>query len=600
MGIRTESEAWAAVVADVSNDDPVDFSWMTDSAVHPGKNGGWFSWFTKVLWARRPDGGDKDIREDIVPGHVCAKGQLGEVKGARRSQTYYGSSFCYYYPDIHPESSDQSGLGFVFTGNMRNKTTTEFCRGMTGAGKCMKCSVCHNNLISQDRTLEFTEFVEEIVLPGGCLKETEIEKKLYAEFDATNATLATEFARCWPLKLSVWDAYNEWDAHENRTATLKEDIEGVESQIRLKTEEEESVNEKIKNLDDGEIKDKRNLGYDKCRPYAQTLLYTQRQWLDLMFDTTRYSLKLVLSEMTFRCSTNCRLSNGAQPDNCCMCDAVRDDLQELQRRREVLEGDLVQLSTEKRDLQRQIEELEKAKAEELSKRGAYEAAKLEADTTWLPHAAVCEPVLEEYKEKSNKYIIDNTLRFWDDSCEKACMTMQVSYGCGVMEGSRPPSGTQDLDAQLHNGDIHNTCRPPLPSWIHGAYNRGAQPEETSTHCRRILENQSPKHAQRIEKVGMMHMKRRFFTYKTRFFAFESGDQVRSAKLRIWWGDPQQADTWEQKSIILWDAKAVARSGKNCVFIRHFYRHYTLCDPAGPESRDEWFELIKAAIIYPNA
>jgi len=253
------------------------------------------------------------------------------------------------------------------------------------------------------------------------------------------------------------------------------------------------------------------------------------------------------------------------------------------------------------------------------KQARLSEAKERMAAEWLPQKNACNENAHAYETGRNLHVQDCAPRFYDQSCEKACIEKTAKEaGCGVIEGSKPEDG-------LASGGLEVSCRPPQPSWILSPYTYGAQPNETD-QCERITANQKPWYAQKILKKGWLQKKGDSIfsgldgnTWDKRYFVLEGGDEVRSSVLRYFTKDPIRVagfSQWkdiqrEDKAIILWDAKGIQpgpvdnygwEDGSLCFQLEHFYRDYKLCvfsdDGSGKsvsEHRDEWMALLEQAV-----
>jgi hypothetical protein len=252
-----------------------------------------------------------------------------------------------------------------------------------------------------------------------------------------------------------------------------------------------------------------------------------------------------------------------------------------------------------------------------SKEIALRADKNDADAAWLPNQASCRATYQEYENAKTAHVRSCAPKYYDHSCEKACVEAQgsIEFGCGVVEGAAP------ADIVSAGGVVAN-CDPPQPSWVLGPFTYGGSEDQTA-QCTRIFAHQRPQKAQHILKHGWLLKKGRngWDNWDRRYFVLESGDQVRSAVLRYFDKDPSKTprSEWseierEDKAIILWDAKSTkVKEGTNygftdgsaCFKLYHFYRDFRLCVPgvdyksSASAERDEWMTLVQGLIRFPS-
>ena len=177
----------APMVAGTSEDEldlEVDFSFMTSDFRYPGHSAGVIGTVKEWFGGRAIS---DDVKEEIVKGHSCAR------RGAR-DETYYATSFCYWLPEISAHS-ERTSAGLTWKGGAYPNGIILF-KGVQGQGKCVKCSVCHNNARGDNGGVAKTDFVEVLELPSGCLKESDVERFCVSSYDVTAADLKAEKIRC--------------------------------------------------------------------------------------------------------------------------------------------------------------------------------------------------------------------------------------------------------------------------------------------------------------------------------------------------------------------------------------------------------------------
>jgi len=580
-------------------DGGVDFGFMTSDKTPQKGRGGIVNWFNRNILRRRQR--NMNNFEEVVGLHTCKK-RSDEGKSGGRDQTYYASSLCYWLPDIERVREPKT-VGLQWNGGSEGRKS--LCNVLSGAGKCVKCSVCHDNAISASGKVSSSAFPEEIALPPGCLKETEIEGNATMDFDIKNRPLKTENDRCTGVKASYTLANERYMKADSTLTELNKMVdEELPSRIADKQAIIISEGGRLKESQEEEWIYRREIQSDEgnkgCKGHnlknGQSYWYSQATREDF---PTGELLRIIYS---FLCSDP-------------YCNACQETVESL---RTVYEKS-VEFAANKELAQQHLDQLNVQLAKKTAERDTLKdevpilkAARDAAFDTWDPQAAACETTFTDYISQRNAYIQVEAPAFYDRSCEKACIEISAtrSEGCGVMEGTAPNQPTG-------RGGIVNMCNPPQPSWVKGPWTYNAPEESGMDQCGRLFQAQKPQHANIIRKSGWMQKSGRYggwwfgmrkYVWTRRFFVLESGDDVRSGTLRYWEKDPniaKRAVERHAKFIILWDAKSVQqvsgskyrRRGNECFKLYHFYRDYRFCVEGGNAAaeRNDWFKKVKSEI-----
>jgi hypothetical protein len=619
----TSSTAAESKAAEAPSGD-VDFSFMTSDMSYPGHEAGFFGTISEWFGGRSVS---DELREEIVSGHTCSK------KGSR-DETYYATSFCYWLPEIQASDGRRSpGAGLKWIGGAYSKHEygKEQCH-MSGSGKCLKCSICHNNARDEDGQVGKTQFAEELPLSGDCLKEKHIDSMCVASYDSKTADLKRAYERCHSVEDSYNEANAEWQECLDKLESLPRrinvdlpnEIQAAKNTVRRR-EDELRIEEKQRDY----IQDRMQ---DKCEDY-----HRERQ-NDMFWDRMlgAPSTEHLLNHLNLYCSypnqpidngdgsfydERIRYNNNLRVYQACKrCDDAKDDLSKQHNK--VVHAESLLRSARAKEPQL-YDELQRTKKELVTwqqRRPGLQVQKEAKDAEWLPQQKTCEDIYQEYDNGKASYVSACAPKYWEQSCEKECVEAQAKhFGCGVIEGA---SGNDEVGL----GGLKLTCSPPQPSWVRAPFTYGAS-EDQSEQCNRITANQKPRYAQSILKAGWLWKKGRgLFGWDKRYFVFESGDQVRSAVMRYFLEEPVKTGLgdWsnierEDKGIVVWDAKSVkAKSGEHygfkdgseCFKLYHFYRDYRLCVPGHEgitsrelrqvaEDRNEWISLLEEAIRFPQ-
>jgi len=284
--------------------------------------------------------------------------------------------------------------------------------------------------------------------------------------------------------------------------------------------------------------------------------------------------------------------NMVAAEACTKCSMATGDLQE--------KSDIHQRSrSAAKDARNKFHELKDKEArakEDLDQASSHhsaltaESAALEA--SWLPQVVPCKHTEGNYTAGKKPFVLSCIPTKYGQSCEKACVEAQTANGCAVLEGAQPAASA---DAAPQLSAIKATCSPPQSSWVF------ASEGDTSEQCARIEASQQPQYSQVIVKQGMLLKKSRTGEWQKRAFALESGDSVRSAKLRYLDADGQEKD---DKSINLWTIKGVTIKSypehpRSPCFKVYGTQDYRFCIPdfygSAERERSEWMKHIKSAL-----
>ncbi|CAE7677016.1 unnamed protein product [Symbiodinium sp. CCMP2456] len=613
--VRAAAFRAAAPMVDGTSEDEldleVDFSFMTSDFRYPGHSSGVIGTVKEWFGGRAIS---DDVKEEIVKGHSCAR------RGAR-DETYYATSFCYWLPEISAHRQRSSG-GLTWKGGAYPKGIPLF-KGVQGQGKCVKCSVCHNNARGDHGDVAKTDFVEVLELPSGCLKESDVERFCLSSYDVTAADLKAEKIRCEHVQQRYDRAVSKLKTVQTELGRLPREIDyGIPASIQAA---EKSLVQAQRREEDAQSKEQR------CRQeVGRACADYQRKHGNLAFMNHLWgatSTETLLNQMSFSCPYPRYVDNndGQHYDEwirynnqqevysaCKACERAKDTLQSAHR--QVYSAQSAVRRAERRipELRRELQKARDHLRHFQEVERATVAEKRAMDAEWLPQSSACKTTYTDYSTGRSKAVRACAPTYYNASCERACIRLQASdAGCGVVEGSRavPPSASG-------TGGIQLTCSPPQPSWILGPYTYGAQ-EPAGAQCARIAESQKPVYAQKTLKAGWLMKKGRIGGWDKRYFVLESGDAVRSAVLRYWTDDPTQdpgADERVGKGIILQDAKDVKvksgasygfEDGEECFKLYHFYRDYRFCvltDPSDAKfspaaERDSWVDALEECM--PN-
>ena len=536
-----------------SGSDEVDFSFMTDDMSYPGRGAERSSWFA----SERPEGPKK---EEIVAGHTCQ--QLGS-----REETYYASGFCYWLPAIHSglrDHENEVGLA-LWEGSL-------LALGVSGEGKCIKVSTCHNN--GRADGLNSTKQVENITLPK-CMGEKEILetcKRKFLEAEEAEPERASKLRGCKEVRERQQTATSELDSCVTGLKQLPAEIDRLDYEIQDQNkdiaQQEEHVSKKTQEKDWAQFwKDK------QCRDYVT------------MTDLKGKSEPAHYVESPPSCTASMQEKDPEKWLKCKHCSKEHDEVGMRTRIEDYAKQNL-------RQAKHQLEALESALSNTTAKlksckeqMSALKEAKQAMDAEWLPQKEGCDAAFS-WEEG---FIPKCAQQQWESSCERLCLESQA--GCGVVEG-RKHLGPASLEG------LQVPCVPPRASWINGN-------ESLEEQCERIARAQQPHFAQKELKAGWLWRKGETMErWKKHFAVLESGDAVRSAVLRFY-----EDDGWNSKQsapmIILWDAKDVKekeargygfRQGEKCFKLYHFYADYRFCADEYADGA-EWMRLLRKTLRF---
>jgi len=538
----------------------VDMSFMGSDRAYAGHvTSGWWYWANRKT---RPD-----VREEVLKGHKCATRGGAES----RAQTYYASSLCYWLPEVETvqRSDDGFGIGLEWTGSLLG-ADKKFCGGFTESkGKCMKCSVCHDNARNKDGTVNFEAWPEEIALDyeseNRCLKEKVIESECEWTFSQTHAPLIAKMEDCTQKKAKFDSAET---LHEQALAMLEALPRLINIEIPLRRAALDEEKSRLRKVVNNAQKEDSDILFKVIDPDCEAMVTSDLSpgwpiWWKAWEEN--WPTKYILGNMTFAVNM---MPDRSDPnynkkqiyrDAQVMCDKARKKLKVSFDKTSVAEQEkaynLDLIEQLKVELATRIAELEYWTAAEPGLKQTRE----DMAAIWNPLKAECNAKIEEFNVVKPQEMRRCIPGFYEQSCEKACIEVQKvrSEGCGVMEGGMP----QD---PLSRGGVRSVCRPPVASWVEAPNTWQADEEPGYKQCQRIFlkGEQNGHHAQRVLLRGWMEKKSRWGQWQRRFFIFESGSEMRSAVMRYWLEDPgydRHAPERVDKAIILWDAKRVQKS-----------------------------------------
>lgn len=597
-------ETWADVASEelgAAAFKDVDFGFMTRDRGYPSRDTSIMGKMGELLVRGRAE---SEVKEEIVAGHACAK------RGAR-DQTYFASSFCYWLPELEPQQQLQpQGPGLKWLGGAY-PDGRELGAALAGGGKCLRSTVCHNNARNEERRVDADAAVEELPLPAGCLGEKEVERRCVEAYDGDSGGLAWEAKRCRELRGRVEEVERQLSECENKLQTLPGEIqealpqkissaEGELARARSALENErlqatvlraKAVGACAGYVDPKGIEVMNKLSSNTpIEQIPPMVIFCHYPLQPIRIGNSRNniadSLEYAMLERTYEACERCKakvmpLSTAVSTVR--ISEAFVNEVEGA-------------LGTHRGELDAAREALERARTEHTG----LASSKASLDAEWGPQSSRCSSTEQQYRDGRAQAVVQCAPRFYEHSCERACLELQAQRGCGVAEGSRPgdPSGA---------GGIEVECAPPQPSWIF-APNGYGQPEALDGQCRRILATQSAQYAQQTLKAGLLWKAGRTGGWEKRYFLLESGDMVRSAVLRYWADGREQ---WK-KGLILHDATSVEaksgsyyrfRNGEECFQLSHFYRSFSFCVPTGEGAaaaapateRDEWVSLLAGVV-----
>mmetsp|Transcript_95153 Transcript_95153/g.239770 ORF Transcript_95153/g.239770 Transcript_95153/m.239770 type:complete len:711 (-) Transcript_95153:199-2331(-) len=604
-----ENQAHEAVA---DSNDPQNFRFMTTESEYPGHEGG-IDEFLKKQVRQRAVG---SIKDEIVEGHFCAK-------RGQREQTYYASSLCYWVPELVPETdaTDERSNGTVkqeqqlvgmpsgsISWQRPGTAPQNLCQGWKGsAGKCLKCSVCHNNARTKDGSIEGSSFAEEVPLPP-CLKEKDIERQCLESYEASSTTLRIEKDRCEELRArrsKAEDAVNNCQhklqssssrlEHESLGELQRAEDSVASSQERLEAEKQHERSSEVHmeaECHDYNVASGRVAHIDFIKN-AEWLRCQQHQWTACVDGDVACQQKIRTEMDLYAKCTRCFVAAG-----------MRDDARKRIRDAEdLLRAGENKVESARKEVQATRDEVQRWQLQLPALQDALRAQEAE----WLSQEEGCQQAMLDYDNGKHEHVKLCAPTLYDQSCEKACLS-QLDAGCGVIEGS--VQGEQLGNA----GGVQIGCSPPQQSWI-------LAPEDQSSQCERITAVQKPVSAQAVLFAGWLWQQTwgPSASWKRRYFVLESGDAVRSARLRSFKEDPTESGNAQEQlddAITLWDAVGIAkvagkylkREDSSCFLFYHFYRTFRFCAPDNAELaggffsssaalRDHWVALLKSTFKF---
>jgi len=177
----------------------VDMSFMGSDKVYQGHStSGFWGWSSRKI--------RDDVREEVLRNHFCAN-------RFDRDMTYYASSLCYWAPDVPTASrtDDVMGIGLEWSGSLVG-ADTRMCGNFKETGKCVKCSVCHNNARSEDGSVKYESWTDEIALDyNKCKKESWIDDECLRSFSILFAPLISFVGACEETEALYTSAVTQHD-----------------------------------------------------------------------------------------------------------------------------------------------------------------------------------------------------------------------------------------------------------------------------------------------------------------------------------------------------------------------------------------------------
>lgn len=604
----------------------VDFQFMTSDLAKMERKGGFFSWFNRIFMRKRILG--RNSKEELAGGHTC------RTRGAE-GQTYYASSLCYYIPvktapngelgeaapiDFQAASTSKKA-GLYWSGHMaRDESETsadgsmcDFSNYQGQEGKCVKCSVCHDNAMNEEGRPTWTTFFEEIAPAEECLTETAIEELALLDFHAFNRDEKNTVAKCREREFNYLKAQYDLDQAVTLRDMLEELTRTPGGQLSDQIEDEKATiqaeDDKLREIQERE-RPARDLAKTNCWTYGKS-----EWWWHKLGAPYNTPLQEVLKDMNvFSCQ------NGPSRVHCNACDderkklqAIADDLTDSQSNKALAESNLI--------------ELEKLMSEKTAEYNDWKAevpglqtdldVKKNAWENGDPPGTVCTETTNKYLDDLRAYMRTNIPYFYNNkttygknSCEYECTYIEErrfgGEGCGVMEGNLP----RDITGR---GGVRAACNPLATSFVMSPYPYQAPQEDISEQCSRVFATQRPKHATKILIDGWLMKRGRNWGWDKRYFVLEAGDHVRTGLLRYFLTEPagdRRAKERFNKRTILWDADRVIEQdggkyrwgdGSMCFAIVHFYRWIRLCVPGKGDQasattvRDEWVRHIRGQL-----
>jgi len=563
----------------------------------PKIDGPW-KWMKRVFFSGRrkffgqyneDTGAYTGLKDEIAAEHTCA------TKG-RRDETYYASSLCYWIPDIKdPEMSDNFGLAWQTPDNIE-----EMCPGISRGkgGKCVKCSVCHNNARAEGRKLSYTNFPTEIPMDteseNGCMTETKIESNITTTFrdDPANADVVADNDDCLAAKAEVAQAEGLVAANEEAQNSKRAESQQLQNEKNTNNQRIPQLLNDINNLNN-QIHIERGIAYEAC---FQCCLMTS--WRDeLKRNNIDNPTILMLMRNTMQQQQNDGFGDPFGHKRQCIVPMNRmgellNDVQSKEQQRYSIDNTNAQIDARIAQLGKDVQDLVSA-AEGL--RTAVQESKQRLDVVdRRVRSGSCEDTEAEYKTQLTGEMTTRVPKFYDYSCEKACMDFVANEGCGVVEGNTIPQGGDDV---TNTGQARLVCEPPSMSWVRTpfTYINVTEPMRAgirNQQCQELFRVQQPIRAQAILKSGRLWKRERLWRrWRERFFVLEGGDEGRSGILR-YWRDIAQDERYNQ-GIILWDARSTkVKPGSR----------YGVQGEAGQNMKGEaesWADLIGKEIKFPK-
>lgn len=611
--------------------DEVDWHFMTDS----------FSWAGR---------GDPDLY-DTVQGHACQR-------NGRYDNSYYATSLCYWHPETEglPTGGRSNHWGLSWRGGYGPR---EFCGGLgIQSGVCARCSVCHDNSRDHDAQVDTaTPNVEIIPLPE-CMKEGAIEAECNHQFEANNGRLIGEASRCSEVQGRYNEAVANFNAINATIARSESSITGLVHNLAHGYPREAHCGEQtIQNVKQVAVRQCRRFGIRNHHSNAQVLAMRPRCLLPSTYiklapganrcesgteigdqdgqecqralrslnlpaslRSGRYdgsSCRNLLGDQAPVCKVVTTGENNATHQRCERCTGHMDTFQIAVAESDAAHAELEGWQGLLEQYQQDMTNHRNILAQSYQDYQQVTQLKRAAENEWLPQQQHCQDVHVTVASARNSNMMACAPRYYDHSCEKACVEVQRAgeHGCGVVEGSQYGDAFQ-------RGGVEVTCSPPAPSWIMSPSNYGGSVQPNSgEQCGRINVEQSARATTPVLMSGWLTRPGSggwFSRDERRFYVLESGNGVRSATLRSF--DDALPDGGEESDtgIIMWDAEEVSASASTgdqaCFEIKHRYdgrsaswqrrgTTTTICatrdDSAGNMAglRDQWVSVLQPLLVW---
>lgn len=510
--------------------------------------------------------------KEMLDGHAC--NNAGNVQ---RVLTYYASSFCYWIPASgkDDEMSWQRGVS-MWTRQHNLGVTWEVPGGevqegvcmLTAAeaeykykGKCIKCSLCHNNARTATHKPTWHYQIETVELPD-CLSEEQIKELCNQEYEKS----ADLKARQKQLK-ECKKAEEDFVKAQENVALTRNRKRGALAAWRQKVRDEEGMRDDYINVVrtvERRVKYAREK-WKRTKSEAQT----KKQAVSPRFDA-RFKPQLPMEQISVQKSTESDAVWMANPDYKAQMAAYENDLAfyQVYWKTESLHADWKaaqqhlkfckgMVSKVKRSIQWYLDTEEKRKASVLwakARKPELEATFEAAQQAWSGMEQKCKELKAHYDDGRDAHLATCAQAKYQESCELRCLD---ATGCGVIEGGHPGNS-------LHTGGIAVKAEPPYKSWIHSLHTADGGPETLERHVARINLMEQPVYPQSLVRQGWLSRRGRAITgthiWNRYWVVLESGDPVRAPLLRFFQKEPAKGAALEEyffgKEVSLWDIEKV--------------------------------------------